>query len=811
MKPPRTRISSRRGAALVVVLSVLILLTAIVVAMTVAMRMERHAAHYYSERARADLFAAEGVEAMKAVIQKATAPGRGWISMPGRIVSWPTNAPGTVTNSDLFSGPASAGDTNAPDLNRWVFTEDEKTAISGSGDTNSSMPVAWIYVFQDGTRSTNASLSPNNPVIGRYAFWTDDESSRINLNTARKSSGNTNVSSAHPSRVDLPAIPGLTEADADMIYSVATNTPFNSPDEARRLPGLAAIFSTNRFAVTHYNHSPDLDPWGNPKTVLTTHKEYAGSQPFLDILVDGSTQNTDPGLLANVSPAKFLSAWERVQQMLRLEGGFPASGWPYGRSFSQKYGTTNSSQIALDIIEYVRSAESAQPVVEAIRVLPPSGGDPRANGAIIGTVRRPMITEIGIWFSDLIAKSYFNIVVKVELYLPPDYGVDSVDLSGQSFRLDGLSEQKVWNLSDSTHVSLSPNTLTLAKGTYLVATCTDTIPSGGGGWARSAERSLRLVLSAGASGGAWGQATPVWELIPPQGSGNRILYTPDNVAVPVESITSAQVSDPRVNKLQLNWTQTNSSFGARNVNWNDSVVAAPPQDVTGAPAREASLIFPNIKKSTSHPRLMVESVSELGRVVTGAATVNVPWRTLRMRPTPASEEPPDWALFDFFRAPVHPANNALYFPSAGTAAGRININSEISPFTNITRSAPFDALITNGSGLSAAARSNIIERTYEVGAKNYGGTNGYFSVGELAQIAGVSTSEAAESHLKGLVDLASVRGNVFRVHAIGQAIKQTPSGKLNIQAEKSAVVLIERQEDAGTIKCRTVFWKTVPF
>jgi uncharacterized protein (TIGR02600 family) len=57
------------------------------------------------------------------------------------------------------------------------------------------MPVEWIYFLQDGTMGT---LSPankfissggtgpdaNNPIVARIAFWTDDESCKININTA---------------------------------------------------------------------------------------------------------------------------------------------------------------------------------------------------------------------------------------------------------------------------------------------------------------------------------------------------------------------------------------------------------------------------------------------------------------------------------------------------------------------------------------------------------------------------------------------------------------------------------------------------
>jgi uncharacterized protein (TIGR02600 family) len=60
------------------------------------------------------------------------------------------------------------------------------------------MPVRWIYVLQDGsigvmddstpprftpfTGQSNASRE--NPIVGRYAFWADDESAKININTA---------------------------------------------------------------------------------------------------------------------------------------------------------------------------------------------------------------------------------------------------------------------------------------------------------------------------------------------------------------------------------------------------------------------------------------------------------------------------------------------------------------------------------------------------------------------------------------------------------------------------------------------------
>ena len=58
------------------------------------------------------------------------------------------------------------------------------------------MPVKWLYVLHDGkivspTTATNSTLAipgvtKDNPVTGRIAFWTDDETCKVNINTASK-------------------------------------------------------------------------------------------------------------------------------------------------------------------------------------------------------------------------------------------------------------------------------------------------------------------------------------------------------------------------------------------------------------------------------------------------------------------------------------------------------------------------------------------------------------------------------------------------------------------------------------------------
>ncbi|SKA90471.1 Verru_Chthon cassette protein A [Prosthecobacter debontii] len=82
------------------------------------------------------------------------------------------------------------------------FSYGEQTSagqkISGvrttGGDTQRvPMPVEWLYVLKDGTLGSlnefNHFVGPkpataDNPITGRIAFWTDDEASKVNINTA---------------------------------------------------------------------------------------------------------------------------------------------------------------------------------------------------------------------------------------------------------------------------------------------------------------------------------------------------------------------------------------------------------------------------------------------------------------------------------------------------------------------------------------------------------------------------------------------------------------------------------------------------
>ncbi len=107
-----------------------------------------------------------------------------------------------VQGFDLRGIPAYKGGSGQPPISE----SDDPTAGAATGLTSNPapMPVRWIYVLQDGTLTvppsvTGTTLSADwsalpadspqrptkaNPITGRIAFWTDDETCKLNVNTS---------------------------------------------------------------------------------------------------------------------------------------------------------------------------------------------------------------------------------------------------------------------------------------------------------------------------------------------------------------------------------------------------------------------------------------------------------------------------------------------------------------------------------------------------------------------------------------------------------------------------------------------------
>ena len=275
--------NSRCGAALVIALATIVLVTVLVLSLFLSVTTERTESAAAANQGDAERLASGVVDLVKSTITQATtgykstastgAPDTSspvaWASQPGLIRTWDTSgnpyrsyrlySSGNVTvttqgdlvtdTTDLANwksgAPAKSGsynalwcDLNAPaanasngltypivtppkDTNSGSTATDATNGVSTDNSTTSSqegvqgfsiksppgytsgnasavnnpapMPVKWLYVLQDGSyvsptgtgsNATVAGATQANPIIGRVAYWTDDDTSKVNINTA---------------------------------------------------------------------------------------------------------------------------------------------------------------------------------------------------------------------------------------------------------------------------------------------------------------------------------------------------------------------------------------------------------------------------------------------------------------------------------------------------------------------------------------------------------------------------------------------------------------------------------------------------
>lgn len=303
LPPP---IHSRRGAALIAVLALIVLMAALITIFLVRTGSERTASASYDAAASTRLLAETTVNLVQATISQATSgTGTVWASQPGAIRTFDDTGAltrifrlysGTEIASTTASGAILAGDIPpanwASEPAAWVDLN-RPVAVSGLSGSNSlvfpildprdpqnpgsatapnvltslagfsidtapgttplqptPMPVRWLYVLRDGqivaptTPTTDSVTVPGastaNPITGRIAFWTDDETAKVNLNTAAGSFGKWSGSTALPAPWEPPRFRML-----DDVTLFAKNQPVQG--EYQRYPGHPA--STDLYAI----------------------------------------------------------------------------------------------------------------------------------------------------------------------------------------------------------------------------------------------------------------------------------------------------------------------------------------------------------------------------------------------------------------------------------------------------------------------------------------------------------------------------------------------------------------------------------
>ncbi len=253
------KIQNQKGAALVIVLALLIVILGLAITFLNRVSIERTSSASYASAANTRQLADTAVNLVQGQIRAATTQGDNiaWASQPGMIRTYGNGSGNSSTASSAFltafklysatnmlqtssatltteDAPASTWaadkavwtDLNAPVAVTYNGTDTvtyngtdtvqfpiiDPAVIGGvtgfsansttgltvvTGNTTTRrlpMPVRWLYVTQNGsiiaasgtgnTTTISGANATTNPIVGRIAFWTDDETSKININTA---------------------------------------------------------------------------------------------------------------------------------------------------------------------------------------------------------------------------------------------------------------------------------------------------------------------------------------------------------------------------------------------------------------------------------------------------------------------------------------------------------------------------------------------------------------------------------------------------------------------------------------------------
>ncbi len=284
----------RSGAALLITLLTLALMTIIVVAFLSTMNWEVQASRRNYEAQKARAISTLGMNTAVAQLRTAfgkwdapygnvaetfsypgfltNAPTNYWSVSPGILTSWSFTSTTPNTNFPLFSLPANTATATTVNLN--APGEDGIYPILGS---STALPVYWVNVL---TYPKSTVANTTNQIIGRYAFWIDDENSKININTADGTYKGTlqSLGAGTPTEVSLQELQGstgtpLSATGASNIVTIARTVGFNSPKEILRATDpngtiTPDLYTNNIFNLTTASRSPDFNIFGQPKMPL---------------------------------------------------------------------------------------------------------------------------------------------------------------------------------------------------------------------------------------------------------------------------------------------------------------------------------------------------------------------------------------------------------------------------------------------------------------------------------------------------------------------------------------------------------------
>jgi hypothetical protein len=828
-----------------------------VIGFLVSMRTEqtaaRNAVHVTVARQMAQAAVDNAVYRMR-VNMPLLSPTNSYVTMAGAAVRWP-NTP--AIGSRLFS----VSNNGTIDLNADQVIVNSNNSLY-STVASRRVEANWINVAADGSDG-------GSPLIGRFAFWVDDEASKININAAnQRSSGD--VLGALPGAVDLTVISGIGASTASNSWRLGQTNGYFTTEQWIQASGIStSIYNQFSYFITPYSMDSGQTPWGSPKFYLNT--DFATFQAEID---NGGTNTLTAPALAN---------------------------W-FGQTFADKYGGNVNlvKQMLANMCDFRYSPSGFSNTCTGAQT-----GYLDANGIplhYLGLKRYPHLNEIGVqatYFrpnaNEIQCKLWFLVEVVNPYNL--DWGTGGqIRLSMDKLMYRVADSGGAWEYNcgrDTGWVeNCNPgNTPTYASNQEVTYDITANIPANS-----STVYEIPVWVGNPESAGTNAVIDRVWarvnrvRLLQSQNQPTTIRDWADtkdfdtrNGGVPggdhfvftnnIQSVGATgpfpgyndnntlgiAKNDPRVRRFS-NWNPPgdgtakiqpwtpvgfNNTFpttlpnnaGAQNSVVDMTVgtgIANLPNDIlpsgAGLPAGTNVLTSPSFYMKTSSANLPYESVGELGYIHTG-----LQWRTLRLQPWPVQESNadyiPDWAVLDIFSVTNAPIP-------------RININgivTNLSTATTPPRVLPLAAPLTGITAANAMGQStdqlriatNIYFMTWShtntaswaakrsSGPRNF--TPGVFNmIGELCEVDLISTNGGPstawtndfvrENRIRSFANLVTTRSDTFTIWGIGQAIQDINSngtfdtGDL-ITAEAKVQCVVQRYEDNGQVKFRTLYFR----
>lgn len=427
--------ADRRGIALVLVLSFLVLITALIVAFFSSIMTELSASKSYADGVVTKQLSDSVTSLVIGTIKDATLTSGGtWASQPGMIRTYGGDgdplayyklySSGTIkltdnlktynSGSDLdqqwdqkqalytdLNSPAyktTAADPSNPKPVFPIIDPRARTTAAGTsiegfdygaiagadvvpngmitpGDSPDKqrlpMPVRWLYVLQDGAitaptdisngaatwnDSTGPIPSLSNPIIGRIAYWTDDETSKLNINTAAGDVADPGES-VPGSYWDVPVV--------NSVFDVKLGIAQPFQNEFQRYPGhpatvsLSAVFPTlTRDNILQI--APRIYGAGStggtvqtfdttlPSLKVDSDRLYASIDELMfEQSLDGSLRKVNPAIdHDSLEKAKFFLTVNSRAPDLNLFGQPRISVWPLSNATTSADRTPTDQLIA---------------------------------------------------------------------------------------------------------------------------------------------------------------------------------------------------------------------------------------------------------------------------------------------------------------------------------------------------------------------------------------------------------------------------------------------------------------------------------